>query len=97
MSLKEASSLAPQLQLSTILNGLAPSDVQVDRLIVMSPTYMTNLSSILDQTPKKVLQTYLVWKAIQTYSSVVEADEVKPYTEFSNELEGKVSFSQALC
>lgn len=89
MSLKEADSLAPQLHLSTIINSLAPSDYKTGRLIVLSPSYMANLSDILSSTSKEALQTYFMWKIIQGYASEIEADELKPYTRFMNELSGK--------
>jgi predicted metalloendopeptidase len=90
MSLKEADKLTPQIHLSSIINSLAPLDVKTDRLIVMSPSYMKNLSSILSSSSKEVLQTYFIWKVVQAYSSVIEANELKPYSRFSNELQGKV-------
>lgn len=93
MSLKDADKLTPQIHLLSMINNLAPSDVKTNRLIVMSPTYMTNLSSILSSTSKEVLQTYFIWKVVQAYSSVIEADELKPYSRFSNELQGKVRIS----
>lgn len=96
MSLKDASSLAPPIQLATVINSLAPGNVKTERLIIFSPSYMSNLSSILDSTPNDVLQAYLVWKVIQGYSSVVEADELKSYKRFNNELQGKVSILAAL-
>ena len=93
MSLKDASSLAPQIHLESIIDNLAPPDFKTDRLIVMSPSYMKNLTSILSGTSKEVIQTYFIWKVVQAYSSVIEADEVKPYSRFYNELQGKVGFT----
>ena len=92
MSLKEADSLAPEIHLSTIINSLTPGDYKTERLIVASPSYMTNLSSILSSTSKEVLQTYFMWKVVQAYASEIEAEELKPYTQFVNELQGKVHF-----
>ncbi|TVY92492.1 Endothelin-converting enzyme, partial [Lachnellula willkommii] len=89
MSLEDADKLTPQIHLSNIINSLSPSDVKTGRLIVMSPSYMRNLTDILSSTPKDVLQTYLLWKTIQKYSSVIEADELKPYSRFINKLQGK--------
>jgi endothelin-converting enzyme len=91
MSLKDADLLTPQIHLSTIINKLAPSDVKVNRLIVMAPPYMSNLSDILSSTSREVLQTYFIWKVVQAYSFVIEADELKPYSRFTNELQGKVN------
>lgn len=89
MPLKEADNLAPKIQLSNIINGLSPADVTTDRIIVASPSYMKNLTNILSKTPNEVLQTYFIWKIIQSYASVIEADELKPYSQFRNELQGK--------
>jgi endothelin-converting enzyme len=91
MSLKDASSLTPQIQLSSIINKLAPSDYTPDRLIIASPSYMKNLTKILSNTSRETLQTYFIWKVVQAFASEIEADEIKPYTRFSNKLQGKVS------
>lgn len=91
MSLKGADSLTPQIQLANIINKLAPSDYTTDRLIVASPSYMKNLSQILSSTSRETLQTYFIWKVVQAFASEIEADEIKPYTRFSNKLQGKVS------
>src|SRR5882757_4347578 len=93
MSLKGADSLTPQIQLANILNKLAPSDYTTDRLIVASPSYMKNLTQILSSTSRETLQTYFIWKVVQAFASEIEADEIKPYTRFSNKLQGKVSRS----
>ena len=94
MSLKDADSLTPQVQLANILNKLAPSDYITDRLIIASPTYMKNLTQILSSTSRETLQTYLIWKVVQAFASEIEADEIKPYTRFSNKLQGKVTISR---
>lgn len=90
MSLEEADLLTPEIQLSSIINNLAPSSFQTDRVIISSPRYMKSLSETLTQTSTEVLQAYFMWKFIQTYFQSVEADEIKPYSRFSNELQGKV-------
>ncbi len=95
MSLADAELLTPQIHLSKVISNLAPSDFKTDRIIVASPEYMKALETILSNTSKEVLQTYFLWKAIQAFAFVVEADAIKPYTRFSNELQGKVSSSIA--
>ena len=97
MSLKSADSLTPQIQLANIINKLAPSDYTTDRLIVASPSYMNNLTQILSSTSRETLQTYFIWKVVQAFASEIEADEIKPYTRFSNKLQGKVSNSILPC
>ncbi|TVY59100.1 Endothelin-converting enzyme, partial [Lachnellula suecica] len=89
MSLEDANKLTPQIHLSDIVKSITPGDVKTKRIIVMSPNYMTNLTTILSYTPNDVLQTYLLWKLVQAYSSVIEADELKPYKKFLNTLQGK--------
>ncbi|KAH8670454.1 hypothetical protein BGZ60DRAFT_430891 [Tricladium varicosporioides] len=89
MSLKEADALTPQIHLTSIISSLSPADVKTERLIVSSPNYMTNLTTIISETPKDVLQTYFIWKAIQAFASEIEADELKAYGRFRNELQGK--------
>jgi endothelin-converting enzyme len=65
--------------------------VKVDRLLVTSPKYQKDLAKILDDTPKGVLQSYFFWKVVQAFHSYVDADALKPYKRFLNELQGKVS------
>lgn len=93
MSLADAELLTPQIRLSKLINNLAPSDFKADRIIVAAPEYMKALENILSNTSKDVLQTYFLWKVIQAFASVIEADAIKPYTRFSNQLQGKVSAS----
>jgi len=89
MTMREVESLTPQIRISQIIRNLAPADVPIDRLIVISPHYMKALSSVLDNTTREVIQMYFIWKFIQTYESVIEAEEIKPYSRFKNELQGK--------
>lgn len=90
MSLKDADSLTPEIQLADLIKILAPSDYTTNRLIVASPSYMKNLTQILSSTSRETLQTYFIWKVVQAFASKIEADEVKPYTRFMNKLQGKV-------
>jgi predicted metalloendopeptidase len=93
MSLKQADSLTPEIQLTSIITFFAGSDYKTDRLIVASPSYMKNLTRILSSTSLETLQTYFIWKVVQAFASEIEADEIKPYTRFSNKLQGKVTHS----
>ncbi|KAG9198389.1 hypothetical protein G6514_010233 [Epicoccum nigrum] len=89
MALEDANKLAPEVDLKGLLHELAPKDVSVDRVIVMAPEYQSKLSSILKDTDSEVVMNYFLWKAIQSFSSYIEADELKPYKRFLNELAGK--------
>ncbi|KAK1753132.1 hypothetical protein QBC47DRAFT_387847 [Echria macrotheca] len=88
MSLKEASALAPKIGLAHIITSLA-SGKDVDRLIVMAPKYLKELQTILEDTDDAVLQSYFVWKVVQSFYSYVDSPVVKPYKGFVNELAGK--------
>lgn len=93
MVIDEAAALTPEIQLTALLHDLAPENFVTKRIIVMAPAYMRGLSVILNETNKEVLQSYFVWKAVQSFSSYVDADEVKPYRQFVNVLAGKVRCS----
>jgi endothelin-converting enzyme len=86
----EASAIAPEIELTALLDGLAPAKSKIERVIVMAPKYLKELSVILAATDKEVLQSYFVWKAVQSMSSYVDAEAVKPYKRFRNVLSGKV-------
>ena len=90
-SLDDANKLAPEVDLKGLLHELAPKDVGVNRVIVMAPEYQSKLSSILNETDSEVVMNYFVWKAVQSFSGYIDAEEVKPYRRFVNELAGKVS------
>lgn len=92
MALDDANKLAPEVDLKGLLHVLAPKNVDIDRIIVMAPEYQSKLSSILKETDSEVVMNYFVWKAVQSLSGYVDAEEVKPYKRFTNELAGKVSF-----
>lgn len=96
MRLDDASQLAPEVDLKGLLHELAPKDIDIDRVIVMAPEYQGKLSSILNETDSEVVMNYFVWKAVQSFSGYVDAEEVKPYRRFVNELAGKVSHTGKL-
>ncbi|KAM0275049.1 hypothetical protein ACHAQH_007610 [Verticillium albo-atrum] len=89
MILDEAAALAPEVKLTGLIHDLAPDNFVVNRVIVSSPKYLKALSAILSDTPSDVLHNYFAWKAVQSFAFAVEADEVKPYKRFVNELSGK--------
>lgn len=88
-TIEETQSLLPQISMSDIISALAPSDYRSDRLIVGSPSYMKALSSILNDTPREVIDLYFNWKIIQTYADEIEDPKIQPLREFNNRLAGK--------
>ncbi|KAF1934863.1 endothelin-converting enzyme 1 [Clathrospora elynae] len=89
MLIDEAAAIAPEIELGALLEGQAPANSKIERVIVMTPKYLKELSIILAATDKEVLQSYFVWKAVQSFSSYVDADAIKPYRRFVNVLAGK--------
>ncbi|KAL5114546.1 hypothetical protein ACEQ8H_007579 [Pleosporales sp. CAS-2024a] len=89
MSMEKADAIAPEIKLQAIIEGLAPPKVNIERVIVMAPDYLKQLSVILAATDKAVVQGYFLWKATQALSFYVEADALKPYKRFRNVLAGK--------
>jgi len=94
MPIEEAAAIAPEIQLKALIEGQAPENSKIKRVIVMTPSYISKLSVILASTPRNVLQSYFLWKAVQSFSSYIEADAVKPYKRFVNVLAGKVTSPQ---
>jgi endothelin-converting enzyme len=92
MLIGEAAAIAPEIGLEALLHGLAPANSKIERVIVMAPKYMKELSVILAATDMEVLQSYFIWKTVQSYAPYVDADAdaVKPYKRFLNVLAGKV-------
>jgi endothelin-converting enzyme len=93
MSLKAASDLTPKIGLANIVSGLS-SDFKVDRLIVAAPQYLKDLQAIIEEFEasddgRAVLQSYFVWKAVQSLYSYIDSPVVQPYKGFVNELAGK--------
>ena len=88
-TVKEAESLLPQVDLSSIISSLAPRGFATDRLILGSPTYIKSLSSILNDTPREIVQLFFRWKIIQVFEDSIEDSRIAPLREFNNVLEGK--------
>lgn len=88
--MKDADALFSQFSVSKLITENAPSDVTIDRLIVSFPQYFANLSSIMSETRGETLQTFFVWKIVQSFVSIVDAEAITPLRRFNNELAGKV-------
>jgi endothelin-converting enzyme len=85
----DVAQMLPQLELGLIIGSLAPCGYAPDQVIVVSPAYLKTLSRLLSSTPKETLQAYLVWKAVQEYSSRVEDPKLLPLQAFNSRLRGQ--------
>ncbi|KKA29391.1 hypothetical protein TD95_003846 [Thielaviopsis punctulata] len=89
ISLKDATKIAPEVDIEGLVKAFAPKDVEVDRVILQAPDYFKTLSGILADTPKEVLQAYFEWRVVRSYFDMVDDDSIKPLKRFNNELAGK--------
>ncbi|KAJ5174455.1 uncharacterized protein N7482_000332 [Penicillium canariense] len=88
-SIKETESLVPEISFADIITELAPHDYKGNRLIVGSPSYMKDLSDILNDASRETVSFFLQWKLIQAYSASIEDDKITPLRQFNNKLQGK--------
>jgi len=88
MSLNDASGLVPKVDLSHIISALSAPE-KVHRVIVTSPKYLKELQSIIEETEPAVVQSYFVWKVVQSFYAYVDSPVTQPYKAFVNELAGK--------
>ena len=94
MALNTTSALVPQIDLQGLIKGRAPSNFTVSKLIVSAPKYLKDLGPVLESTPNDVLLSFFIWKVIMSYESYIEADETRPYRQFTNELAGRVHIAR---
>ncbi|KAL2008312.1 hypothetical protein VTN00DRAFT_8294 [Thermoascus crustaceus] len=88
-TIDEVHSLLPEISFSDIIATLGPENFTTNRLIVGSPSYLKELSTILKVTSTETVQWFLKWKAIQGYASSIEDRRITPLVEFNNQLQGK--------
>ncbi|KXJ97112.1 endothelin-converting enzyme [Microdochium bolleyi] len=81
--------LGPALRLDKVIRALAPKDYKDDSMMLAFPDFLTKISDLVAGTPKRVLQSYLIWKVIYSYAGAIEAPEVKPISRFNNVLSGR--------
>lgn len=88
-TIDEVHSLLPEISFANIIVTLGPENFTTNRLIVGSPSYLKELSTILKETSTETVQWFLKWKAIQSYASSIEDPRITPLVEFNNKLQGK--------
>jgi endothelin-converting enzyme len=88
MTLAELNVLLPQVSFAHILSELAPKGYSPNKIIVGSPSYMTDLAKLLSTSKKETLQAFFIWKAVQQYEKRVEDPSLKALRAFDNQLRG---------
>ena len=78
-----------EIDFEYVISELAPKGYSAHHVIVASPSYLKDLSKVLDTTSRETLQNFLVWKVVQNYASRVEDPAIQPLKQFKNKLQGK--------
>lgn len=86
--LDEAAAMIPQVDIPALIKSRNPK-FDATKVIVGSPSYLKDLSKLLNETKKETLMSYLVWKTVQSYASSVDCDAVVPLKRFNNVLGGR--------
>jgi hypothetical protein len=68
-SFEYAISLVPQLAVDGILEALVPPNYSLDRVITFAPDVLSNMSQILTDTRRDVVEAFFVCKAFEVCSS----------------------------
>ena len=89
MSVKDTAKLVPQFNLEKVFKKLIPGEYSLNETVTAFPERLANVSHIVSTTPKEVVDNYLYWRVITSYSRYVLGSEIKPYTQFQNVLQGK--------
>ncbi|KAF2711082.1 peptidase family M13 [Pleomassaria siparia CBS 279.74] len=101
MPIAQADALLPEISLSRLIKALAPSSYTIGTVVVFSPDYLSQLSSIVQNTTSEAYDAYLQWITIMTFVTRLSDDVSAPYRRFQNELSGldpdTVSSRSATC
>jgi endothelin-converting enzyme len=94
MSLHRASALCPELDLQGLVKVLLKKadnqHIDIDKVIVTSPAYLSALSNILGTTSRIDLNLLFVWQIVRALTDYVESDKLLPYKRLRNGLLGQV-------
>lgn len=75
------------IDVEAIIKHFSPNFIP-SSLIVAYPEYIKSVNVIIKETPRDIIQAYLIWKLIYALSSKVDQRSVKPIVEFKNMLQG---------
>lgn len=87
-TLAETKSLIPEVSFEKVVSSLAPKNFYTDRFIIGSPSYLKELSAIVKDTPREVIQAFFQLKVIQQHYRIIEDDKITPLRQFNNRLAG---------
>lgn len=87
LSMDEINGSLPEIYMSHIIQTF--SDFRAETVIAHSPAYLEALSTVLQKTSARTIQTHLYWKAIQVYAPYVQDPYVEPLRALENKLNGR--------
>lgn len=85
----EADALLPEVSFSRLIKAFAPKNYTIGDVIVWTPDYFPQVSSILKNTTTATVDAYLEWVLIQTWATRLSDNVSAPYRRLQNELQGK--------
>jgi endothelin-converting enzyme len=89
LHIQEADALLPEVCFSRLIKAFAPKNYTIDTVLVLSPAYFQQISSIIQETPTWVLDAHLKWVLIQKWADRVSSEVHAPFRRLRNELAGK--------
>ncbi|XP_065211952.1 neprilysin-2-like [Planococcus citri] len=81
VTVEEAQKRFPSIEWLKTINALLGSSISVEKnetIVIISPKLMDKLQKLLDQTPKKVIINYIIWRHIQESLHFYFIDNVQP-------------------
>lgn len=92
----DAVKLSPLLGLDALTSAFVSSDYELVGKQVMAsfPEYFGNVTAALLGTPRATLQTFFMWQLVLTHHTDVISDAVLPYTNFTNQLQGRLALPE---
>lgn len=91
-TLREVQEKYPYIQWVDYINALLPSPLTVDGnevVVVSTPNYFKNLSSLLMDTPPRVIANHIMWHFTQYSAAFLTKDLRKIQTDFSAVISGQ--------
>jgi endothelin-converting enzyme len=88
-SLSELAALVPGIDWGLYVDHLLPDSApHPGKIVVTSPTYIGNVSKLLEETSEHTLQAYFTWQAIYNYANALNDEVRKPIRKLTATLIG---------
>jgi len=88
-SISKADALLPEISFSRLIKAFAPSNYTLDTVLVLTPDYFPQVSSILKNTTTEAINGYLEWVLVQNWALRLSDKVNVPYRRLQNELTGR--------